>query len=97
MAFKHFVPYTLFSGAIAYKLNFDTVYVVFGATGGIGSSLSKRLARQDQASVVLVGRDQGKLDALKSELGPSATTLLADVTDSKQVSLHTTGSHSFVW
>ncbi|GAX76654.1 hypothetical protein CEUSTIGMA_g4100.t1 [Chlamydomonas eustigma] len=63
------------------------VYVVFGATGGIGSSLSKRLAKQDQASVVLVGRDQGKLDALQSELSPSAatTTLLADVTDSKQV------------
>ncbi|GAX78017.1 hypothetical protein CEUSTIGMA_g5459.t1 [Chlamydomonas eustigma] len=65
----------------------SSVYVVFGATGGIGSSLSKRLARQDQASVVLVGRDQGKLDALQSELSPSAatTTLLADVTDSKQV------------
>ena len=63
------------------------VYVVFGATGGIGSALSQRLARHGGAAVVLVGRDQGKLDGLQALLSPACTssTLIADVTDSKQV------------
>ena len=64
------------------------VYVVFGATGGIGSALCQRLSRHEGASVVLVGRDQTKLDALRAQLpggGPTAKTLVADVTDSKQV------------
>jgi NAD(P)-dependent dehydrogenase (short-subunit alcohol dehydrogenase family) len=74
------------------------VYVVFGATGGIGSALSRRLACQPHAPrVVLVGRNQEKLNALQSAIqqellgaggldraGP-LSTLVADVTDSKAV------------
>mmetsp|Transcript_16535 Transcript_16535/g.35768 ORF Transcript_16535/g.35768 Transcript_16535/m.35768 type:complete len:293 (+) Transcript_16535:28-906(+) len=61
------------------------VYVVFGATGGIGSALCRRLAQHQGSNVVLVGRDAGKLSTLQAELGASASTLTADVTDSKQV------------
>lgn len=63
---------------------FHTVYVIFGATGGIGSCLARRLIAQNGASVALVGRDQAKLDALAAEIG-GGSTYLADVTDSKQV------------
>lgn len=39
------------------------VYVVFGATGGIGSALAHRLAKHPGAALVLVGRDQNKVQA----------------------------------
>jgi hypothetical protein len=68
-----------------------TVYVVFGATGGIGSALAARLVAQPGATLVAVGRDTTKLDALTAQLQSAATSspailpLTADVTDSKQV------------
>jgi len=43
------------------------VYVIFGATGGIGSELSK-LLHASGARVTLVGRDAAKLDALAAAL-----------------------------
>lgn len=64
------------------------VYVVFGASGGIGSALSARLASHDGAKLVLVGRDNARLDALKTTLPLSSSDSLAvtaDVTDSGQV------------
>lgn len=65
-----------------------TVFVVFGATGGIGSALCHRLSKHEGAAVVMVGRDQAKLDGLRALLPPatSSATLVADVTDSKSVS-----------
>lgn len=63
------------------------VYVIFGATGGTGSALSHRLAQQAGATVVLVGRDQTKVDGLKAQLGGNTLAMQADVTDSKQVPL----------
>lgn len=70
------------------------VYVVFGATGGIGSCLSARLAAQPGASVVLVGRDEGRLQALKGQLAGQTSTLVADVTDSAQVESTIEAAHS---
>lgn len=61
------------------------VYVVFGASGGIGSELCSKLLRQPGASVVLVGRDAAKLDALKGRLG-GGEPMVADVVDAKQAS-----------
>ncbi|KAG1674835.1 hypothetical protein FOA52_015223 [Chlamydomonas sp. UWO 241] len=63
------------------------VYVVFGATGGIGSALAARLAIQPGAKLVLVARDAAKLDTLRGSLPPGAdaTALMADVTDAKEV------------
>jgi len=48
---------------------FHAVYVVFGASGGIGSALSKRLLAQPGATVVLAGRDEGRLQQLRDSLG----------------------------
>jgi hypothetical protein len=64
-----------------------TVYVIFGAAGGVGSALAKRLAAQPGATVVLAGRDGARLDALRAELGGAAVPIVADPLDSKQVRL----------
>mmetsp|Transcript_12646 Transcript_12646/g.22383 ORF Transcript_12646/g.22383 Transcript_12646/m.22383 type:complete len:295 (-) Transcript_12646:301-1185(-) len=65
------------------------VYMVFGASGGIGSALCQRLAKHAGASLILVGRDQVKLDALHSSLTTQpeggVSVQVADVTDAKQV------------
>lgn len=62
------------------------VYVVFGATGGIGSELCKRLGAQPGANVVMVGRDEAKVESVKASLGvPIAASYTADVTDAGQV------------
>lgn len=74
---------------ITYIHLYHAVYMVFGATGGIGSALVHRLAKHEGASVVLVGRSQEKLDSLQASVAASGgvTSLVADVTDSKQVCL----------
>jgi NADP-dependent 3-hydroxy acid dehydrogenase YdfG len=61
------------------------VYVVFGASGGIGSALSKRLLAQPGATVVLAGRDEGRLQQLVSSIG-GGVPLLGDPCDPKQAS-----------
>ncbi|KIZ01694.1 3-oxoacyl-[acyl-carrier-protein] reductase [Monoraphidium neglectum] len=53
-------------------------------SGGIGSCLAKRLAAKPGATVVLAGRDQGKLDALAASLGGGGIPLVADPLDAKQ-------------
>jgi NAD(P)-dependent dehydrogenase (short-subunit alcohol dehydrogenase family) len=53
--------------------------LVFGATGGIGAALSRRL-RARGAEPFLVSRDPGRLEALASELG-GAPFRAADVLD----------------
>lgn len=45
------------------------VYVVFGASGGIGSALSRRLLAQPGATVVVAGRDEAKLQQLVASIG----------------------------
>ena len=51
------------------EYNFSGKYfVIAGATGGIGSLLSRELKRFG-ANLFVCGRDQAKLEALKSELG----------------------------
>ncbi|WIA11297.1 hypothetical protein OEZ85_011420 [Tetradesmus obliquus] len=59
------------------------VYVVFGASGGIGSALSKRLLAQPGATVVVAGRDEGRLQQLVSSIG-GGVPLVGDPCDSKQ-------------
>lgn len=59
----------------------NPVYVVLGATGGIGTELCRRLARADGARLVLGGRSREKLDALAGELDAETRTVELDATD----------------
>lgn len=62
-------------------------YVIFGATGGIGSQLATLLAA-DGANVVLAARDPSKLDTLVQGLPTSSAAALpqqVDVLDPQQV------------
>lgn len=56
--------------------------LIFGATGGVGSALARRLADRD-VELRLAGRDTDKLAALESELG--AATTVCDVLDDEQI------------
>lgn len=60
------------------------VYVVFGATGGIGGALSRRLAQQNNSNVIIVGRNEEKLGTLRQEL-PNASAYVADAQDAAKV------------
>ncbi|DBA73172.1 hypothetical protein WJX79_009774 [Trebouxia sp. C0005] len=61
----------------------SSVYVIFGATGGIGADLAKRLLASK--STVILAADQGdKLSKLKEELGGGETKEV-DVMNSKQI------------
>ena len=57
-------------------------YVVFGAYGGIGSTLCRRLAKKG-AKLLLAGRDEVRLSALAAELG--AETFCLDACNLQQV------------
>ena len=60
----------------------DTAYVVFGANGGIGAAVSRRLAAAG-AGLVLAGRSEEKLVKLASAL--DATACVLDATQADQV------------
>lgn len=54
--------------------NATPTYVILGATGGIGTELSRRLSG-DGANLVLAARNKEKLDDLADELGAEAHAL----------------------
>ncbi|MBR0713701.1 SDR family oxidoreductase [Bradyrhizobium liaoningense] len=56
----------------------DQVTIVSGGAGGIGRAIALLFARLG-AHVVLVGRDQAKLDALAARLGDTASAHVADI------------------
>jgi meso-butanediol dehydrogenase/(S,S)-butanediol dehydrogenase/diacetyl reductase len=61
------------------------VVIVTGAGSGIGAATARRFAR-DGASVVLVGRDQDKLNTVRARLdGSRSMSHSADVSDEVQV------------
>lgn len=63
--------------AAAETSNGKPVYLIYGATGGIGSEVVQRLSN-DGARLVLAGRDEEKLANLAE--GKDATTLAVDAT-----------------
>jgi len=58
--------------------------LVTGASGGIGSAIAKALAAQG-AQVALSGTRQEALDAVKAEIGGSAVTVPANLSDRESV------------
>lgn len=73
-------------------------YIIFGASGGIGSALCKRLATAG-ADIMLVARDADKLEALKQELTSISSegtyiAHIADATKSQEVDAATTAAQS---
>ena len=72
------------------KLNLAAVFygsglhIVIGAYGGIGSALSRRLAKKG-ANLLLAGRDEVRLASLAAELG--AQTFALDASNVRQVEL----------
>jgi len=66
------------------------VAVIYGASGGVGSSVAKAFAREG-ARVYLVGRRSAPLDALAGEIsktGGSASVSRVDALDAKAVEAH---------
>ncbi|WP_075213951.1 SDR family oxidoreductase [Mongoliimonas terrestris] len=58
-------------------------YLVTGATGGIGEAICRKLAKDHR--LVLVARDQAKLDALSSSLEGAHLSLSADMASDESV------------
>jgi len=62
----------------------EKVYAIFGATGGIGSALIKRLS-ETQSIIYLLGRNEDKLKKLSKEV--SQPYIVVDATDENLVAL----------
>lgn len=62
----------------------NKVIVIVGATGGIGSALTRKLA-DTGARLVLVARNQSKLASLAEELSGEVKTFATDITQKEQV------------
>lgn len=54
-----------------------TSALITGATGGIGEAFARALP--PETALVLTGRDETKLHTLAAEIGPRATTVVADI------------------
>lgn len=68
----------------------DKNAIVYGAGGGIGGGVARTFAREG-ARVFLVGRTQGKLEAVAADIcaaGGEAEATVVDVTDEQAVEAH---------
>lgn len=81
---RHLLRTVWSSTPISPYYNVCAVYVVFGASGGIGSALVDKLHGQG-ASVVAASRNQDKLAALQQRLPSLPQSLICDPLDAGQV------------
>ena len=70
------------NGSDTSKQNITPVFVVIGATGGIGPELCRRLTTKG-ARLVMAGRDADRLQVFAEELG--ASPMVLDATRSEHV------------
>lgn len=56
----------------------ERVFVIFGATGGVGSALARRLSADSRNRLLLAGRNLARLDEMSKEL--NASSMEADAT-----------------
>lgn len=61
----------------------EPVFVIFGANGGIGSSLAAQL-KEKSAAIVLAGRNVEKLNALQAQIG-AGTVIQCDPLNASEV------------
>lgn len=71
-----------------------TRVLLTGACGGLGLALAEQLVQHD-AYVVLAGRDEGKLLALKARLGHNASICVADLTQASGVAALTQAAQDY--
>jgi len=64
----------------------NKIAVITGGSSGIGLATAKQMLAEG-AKVVIVGRDQQKLDAAAKELGGNVLTISADVSNVKGINL----------
>lgn len=60
--------------------------LILGASGGVGADIARTLASAGPTPLILHGRNAQRLAELAQSLGPTATTVAADLTDPAQVS-----------
>jgi NAD(P)-dependent dehydrogenase (short-subunit alcohol dehydrogenase family) len=69
--------------------------VVFGGSSGIGAAVVRRFAADGIETVIAVGRDASKLDALAASAGSAVRTAAVDATDRAAVATFFTQLGSF--
>ncbi|MFF3732800.1 SDR family oxidoreductase [Streptomyces sp. NPDC002476] len=70
----------------------DRVYIVTGASRGLGNATARALA-EDGARVIITGRDERRVEAAAAELGPGAVGVVADNADPSSAQRLVDGAH----
>lgn len=70
----------------------DRVYVVTGASRGLGNATARALA-EDGARVIITGRDEKRVEAAASELGAGVVGVVADNADPASARRLVDGAH----
>ncbi|MFF9399819.1 MULTISPECIES: SDR family oxidoreductase [unclassified Streptomyces] len=70
----------------------DRVYIVTGASRGLGNATARALA-EDGARVIITGRDERRVEAATAELGPDAVGVVADNADPSSAQRLVDGAH----